>query len=149
MAVNLAPAEELLPIQGVRVGSAAAEIKYGGRLDLAIFEFVEGTQVGGVFTQSHFAAAPVVLARARQLDARAWLINSGNANAATGDLGEQDAAETCAETARYLQMEAAQVQPFSTGVIGERLPVERMRAGIANVTNPYLKRVGWTPPRRS
>ena len=94
MAVNLAPAEELLPIQGVRVGSAAAEIKYGGRLDLAIFEFVEGTQVGGVFTQSHFAAAPVVLARARQLDARAWLINSGNANAATGDLGEQDAAET-------------------------------------------------------
>lgn len=142
MAVNLLPPDTLLPVAGVRIGTAAAEVKYAGRLDMALFEFCDGVDTGGVFTQSHFAAAPVVLARARQDGNRAWLINSGNANAATGDLGQQDASATCAEAARYLQLAEQQVQPFSTGVIGERLPLERMLKGISACASD-LREDGW------
>ena len=130
MAVNLSAPERLLPVPGVRIGCTEAEVKYAGRLDLAVFEFCEGTQTGGVYTQSHFAAAPVLLARARQADNRAWVVNSGNANAATSHQGEVDAASVCAHAGRLLQLSGEQIQPFSTGVIGERLPVERMNAGL-------------------
>ena len=142
MAVNLEPVTHLDPVPGVRIGCTAAEIKYAGRLDLVLFEFCEGTDSGGVFTQSHFAAAPVVLARARQNENRAWLINSGNANAATGEKGELDAQEVCAHAARYLQINEQQVQPFSTGVIGERIPVDRMTQGVARCYE-NLREDGW------
>lgn len=115
---------------GVRVGSACAGIKQTQRHDLALFSFEENTQVAGVYTQSHFAAAPVLLAREREADARAWVINSGNANAATGGPGSQDAGEVCAHAGRLLQLPGTEVQPFSTGVIGERLPVDKVNAAL-------------------
>ena len=130
MPVNLAPASNLLPVPGVRVGSACAGIKQTERHDLALFELAPGSDVGGVYTQSHFAAAPVVLARAREAGARAWVINSGNANAATGGPGSQDADDICAQAGRLLQIPGTEVQPFSTGVIGERLPVEKVNAAL-------------------
>lgn len=130
MAVNLAPPSNLLPVPGVHVGAACAEIKQNTRNDLALFEFAEGTQVAGVYTQSHFAAAPVQMARDNETQTnhlcRSWVVNSGNANAATGTEGLSDAGAICAKAARLLQLPDTEVQPFSTGVIGERLPVERM-----------------------
>ena len=130
MAVNLAPPTNLLPVPGVRAGAACAEIKQDKRNDLALFEFAEGTQVAGVYTQSHFAAAPVQIARDNEAETqhlcRSWVINSGNANAATGEEGLSDAGSICAKAGRLLQLPEVEVQPFSTGVIGERLPVERM-----------------------
>jgi glutamate N-acetyltransferase/amino-acid N-acetyltransferase len=147
MAVNLEAASDLLPVAGVRIGCAEAEIKYSCRLDLVLFEFCEGTDSGGVYTQSHFAAAPVVLAKARQTQSRSWLVNSGNANAATGEQGELDAANVCSQAARLLQISDQQVQPFSTGVIGERLPVERMNAGLLDCYQG-LNEDGWLDAAR-
>ncbi|MGK0258467.1 MAG: glutamate N-acetyltransferase/amino-acid N-acetyltransferase, partial [Candidatus Azotimanducaceae bacterium] len=147
MAVNLEAASDLLPVAGVRIGCAEAEIKYSGRLDLVLFEFCEGTDSGGVYTQSHFAAAPVMLAKARQTQSRSWLVNSGNANAATGEQGELDAANVCSQAARLLQISDQQVQPFSTGVIGERLPVERMNAGLLDCYQG-LNEDGWLDAAR-
>lgn len=144
MAVNLQPPATLLPIAGVRVGSACADVKGTGgtRPDVAVFSFSEGTDIGGAFTQSHFAAAPVLLSRARNGRARAWVINSGNANAATGDEGRTDADEICGQTARLLGLSTDQVQPFSTGVIGERLPVERINRAV-EVCYADLSEDGW------
>ena len=142
MAVNLRAPKKLLPVPGVRVGAAIAGIKQSERADLALFEFTEGCQVGGVYTQSHFAAAPVLLARQRQRRARSWIVNSGNANAATGAPGNRDAADLCNHAAGLLQVGAEQVQPYSTGVIGERLPVEKMQAGL-NAAYASLSEDGW------
>ncbi|MEM9620240.1 MAG: bifunctional glutamate N-acetyltransferase/amino-acid acetyltransferase ArgJ [Pseudomonadota bacterium] len=142
MAVNLQAPTELLPVPGVRVGSACAAIKQDKRNDLALFEFCTGTQVAGVYTQSHFAAAPVQLARARQAGCRSWVVNSGNANAATGEAGVADAGRICASAARLLQIPDVEVQPFSTGVIGERLPVERMQAALDGCYS-NLSENGW------
>lgn len=142
MPVNLDPPSELLPVAGVRLGTACAGIKQTERHDIALFEFVVGTQVAGVYTQSHFAAAPVLLARERQANSRAWVVNSGNANAATGDLGSLDAQDVCAHAARLLQIPGTEVQPFSTGVIGERLPVEKMNQALNHASN-QLADDGW------
>ena len=130
MAVNLQAAAHLSAVPGVRVGTACAGIKQNARHDLALFEFVQGTHVAGVYTQSHFAAAPVLLARARQAHSRSWVVNSGNANAATGEPGILDAQGVCAHASRLLQIPEEEVQPFSTGVIGERLPVKKIQAGL-------------------
>ena len=130
MAVNLPPLGELLPIDGIELGSAAAGIKYQDRLDLAVMRLAEGSVVGGVFTQSAFQAAPVRVARERQGRARALLVNSGNANAATGERGLDDALASCAHLAAVLDVAEAQTMPFSTGVIGEFLDMDAMRRGI-------------------
>ena len=148
MAVNLAPAKNLLAVPGVRVGAAAGAVKNTNVLDIAVFAFDDGTDVGGVYTQSHFAAAPVVLARQRGTRAQAWVVNSGNANAATGVRGEQDAVSVCSQAARLLQLEGEQVQPFSTGVIGERLPVERMNQALINCAQ-NLSQDGWLDAARA
>ena len=142
MAVNLKPAADLHPVPGVRIGTACASIKNSDKQDLALFEFAEGTEVGGVYTQSHFAAAPVQLARTRQTQTRSWVVNSGNANAATGEAGLADAQLVCAHAARLLQHADVQIQPFSTGVIGERLPVQRMVEGL-NEAYTELRDDGW------
>lgn len=144
MAVNLHSPASLLPISGARAGSACADVKGtgGAGLDVAVFSFCEGTDVGGAFTQSHFAAAPVVLARARNSRARAWVVNSGNANAATGEAGLADADAVCRCVARLLELDVAEVQPFSTGVIGERLPVERINQAI-DTCHSNLTEDGW------
>ena len=130
MAVNVPPLGELLPIAGIRVGAAAAGIKYPDRLDLAVLQLAPGSTVGGVFTRNAFAAAPVTVARARLPQARALVINSGNANAATGERGLQDADASCAHMAERLELAPGQVLPFSTGVIGEFLNMDAIRHGI-------------------
>jgi glutamate N-acetyltransferase/amino-acid N-acetyltransferase len=148
VAVNLTAASDLLPVPGVRVGSACAGIKQTERHDIAMFDFVAGTEIAGVYTQSHFAAAPVVLARARQSSSRAWVVNSGNANAATGEQGTSDAVGVCAHAARLLQIPDTEVQPFSTGVIGERLPVDQMNEALEHAY-AGLDESGWLAAARA
>ena len=133
MPVNLNTPGPLAPIAGVRLGSAEAAIKKPGRQDLLLIELAPGTRAAGVFTQNAFCAAPVQLCRQRLAETsavRALLINAGNANAATGAGGLADAEATTAAVADALACTPAQVLPFSTGVIGQRLPVERMLAAI-------------------
>ncbi|GAB3659799.1 bifunctional glutamate N-acetyltransferase/amino-acid acetyltransferase ArgJ [Ramlibacter alkalitolerans] len=134
MAVNLsAPgAATLHPVPGVRIGVAEAGIRKANRKDLTVVLLDEGTAVGGVFTQNRFCAAPVQVCREHLLagDIRAIVINTGNANAGTGEEGLARARATCAAAARLLQVAPAQVLPFSTGVIMEQLPVERIEAGL-------------------
>ena len=138
MAVNLPPLGELLPVPGVRLGMACAGIKQRRRDDLAIIELAEGSTVAGVFTQNRFRAPPVALAEARiqSGNPRLLLINSGNANAATGQRGFEDAEALCRRAAECCGngIAAEQVLPFSTGVIGERLPVAAMSEAIAAAT---------------
>lgn len=129
MAVNLAEPEGLMPVPGVRLAAIRTGIKDAPRDDLALALFDEGTVIAGVYTQSAFAAPPVALAKER-LTARAWIVNSGNANAATGQPGRADAIAVCDAVARELGLQGDDIQPFSTGVIGERLDVSRICAAI-------------------
>ncbi|MEE4281891.1 MAG: bifunctional glutamate N-acetyltransferase/amino-acid acetyltransferase ArgJ [Pseudomonadales bacterium] len=142
MAVNLSAPEQLLAVPGVRLGTACAGIKQTQRDDVAVFELAEGSETGGVFTQSHFSAAPVLLARQRQKKVRAWVVNSGNANAATGEPGVHDAEEVCSHAGRLLQISADEIQPFSTGVIGERLPVGKLKTAL-DTASAQLSEQGW------
>ena len=130
MGVNLPPLAELLPIDGISLGTAAGGIKYQERKDVAVALLAAGSVVGGVFTRNAFRAAPVVVASERLGHARALLVNSGNANAATGERGIADARACCAHLAAKAGLEEAAVLPFSTGVIGEFLPMDAMRKGI-------------------
>ncbi|AVO40560.1 bifunctional glutamate N-acetyltransferase/amino-acid acetyltransferase ArgJ [Simplicispira suum] len=135
MPVNLsAPiASELRPIAGIRIGTAEAGIKKPGRKDLTVFLLDEGAAIASVFTQNRFCAAPVQVARehlAGTSGIRALVINTGNANAGTGADGLARARRTCAAAAQALGIDAAQVLPYSTGVIMEPLPVERIEAGL-------------------
>ena len=135
MPVNLsAPlAAELHPIAGVRLGVTEAGIRKAGRKDLTLVLIDEGASVSAVFTQNRFCAAPVQLCRehlATGRGVRALLINTGNANAGTGAEGMKRARGTCDALARKLSLTPQEVLPFSTGVIMEPLPVERIEAGI-------------------
>ncbi len=135
MPVNLSTpaAAELLPVAGVSLGTAEAGIKRPNRKDLLVIKLDEGATVAGVFTQNRFCAAPVTVARehlASRKAIRALVVNTGNANAGTGEQGMAAARATCAEAARLLGCEAQQVLPFSTGVIMEPLPVEKIAAGL-------------------
>src|SRR4051812_40186426 len=134
MAVNLsAPgASSLFPVAGVRIGVAEAGIRKANRKDLTVFLLDPGAAVAGVFTQNRFCAAPVQVCREHLLrgDIRAMVINTGNANAGTGQDGLARARATCAAAAKLLKLAPEQVLPFSTGVIMEPLPVERIEAGL-------------------
>jgi glutamate N-acetyltransferase / amino-acid N-acetyltransferase len=134
MAVNLsAPsAASLHPVPGVRIGVAEAGIRKANRKDLTVFLLDEGTAVGGVFTQNRFCAAPVQVGREHLArgDIRAMVINTGNANAGTGDDGLVRARATCIAAARLLNLAPEQVLPFSTGVIMEPLPLDRIEKGL-------------------
>ncbi|MBC5781914.1 bifunctional glutamate N-acetyltransferase/amino-acid acetyltransferase ArgJ [Ramlibacter sp. USB13] len=134
MAVNLgAPrADSLHPVPGVRIGVAEAGIRKANRKDLVVFLFDEGTAVGGVFTRNRFCAAPVQVCREHiaRGDIRAMVINTGNANAGTGEDGLVRARTTCVAAARLLELAPEQVLPFSTGVIMEPLPVDRIEKGL-------------------
>jgi glutamate N-acetyltransferase/amino-acid N-acetyltransferase len=115
-------------VPGVRLASIAAGVKTSGGTDLVLFEFAEGSTSVGVFTQSIFAAAPVILGK-RHLESTAsryFLINSGNANAGVGDAGIVDAELCCTALSQFGGVRPEEVLPFSTGVIGERLPVEKI-----------------------
>lgn len=130
MPVNLAAPDpaSLLPVAGVRLGIASAGIKKPGRRDLTLIELTAGAQVAGVFTQNRFCAAPVTVCKLHlaQGDIRALLINTGNANAGTGAEGLARARRTCEAVAALLGVKAENVLPFSTGVILEPLPVDRI-----------------------
>ena len=135
MPVNLsAPvASDLHPIAGLRIGVAEAGIRKVGRKDLTVFLLDEGAAVAAVFTQNRFCAAPVQVCRTHLEGGqaiRAMVVNTGNANAGTGAEGLQRARATCEAVAQQLGLQAAQVLPFSTGVIMEPLPVERIVAGL-------------------
>ena len=132
MAVNLSVPGKLLEIPGIQMGTARTGIKSADRDDVAVFSFALGTTTAGVYTQSSFIAPPVQLAKARQAYCRAWVINSGNANAATGELGHQDADAVCSDVAEHLDIDLANVLPFSTGVIGERLNVPALKKAVTN-----------------
>jgi glutamate N-acetyltransferase / amino-acid N-acetyltransferase len=135
MAVNLQPTrpEDLHPVPGVRLGVAEAGIRRPGRKDLLLMALAEGARVAGVFTQNRFCAAPVQVAKEHLVSGRpprALLVNTGNANAGTGTEGLLRARETCGAAARLLRCESEQVLPYSTGVIMEPLPAERVLAGL-------------------
>ena len=135
MPVNLqAPLpQDIHPVPGVRIGVVMAGVRKANRRDLVLFVLDEGTAVAGVFTQNRFCAAPVQLCRehlAAGTGIRALLINTGNANAGTGADGLQRARHTCAALAALMGLQPRQVLPFSTGVIMETLPVERIEAGL-------------------
>ncbi|MDE0056078.1 MAG: bifunctional glutamate N-acetyltransferase/amino-acid acetyltransferase ArgJ [Gammaproteobacteria bacterium] len=148
MAVNLPPAGELSAVPGIRIGTAAAGIKYREREDLALFAFGEGSTVGGVFTRNSFRAAPITLAAERLGAARGFVVNSGNANAATGERGLADARSSCVLAAEVLGCDANEVLPFSTGVIGEFLPMERVADGIGRAAEA-LSEDAWLPAARA
>lgn len=134
MPVNLsAPsAADLHPVPGVRIGVAEANIRKPNRKDLTVFLLDEGAAVAGVFTRNRFCAAPVQVCREHLArgDIRAMVINTGNANAGTGEDGLVRARATCIALARKLDLAPEQVLPFSTGVIMEPLPLERIEAGL-------------------
>lgn len=136
MPVNLsAPnSAELYPVSGLRIGVTEAGIRKANRKDLSVVLIDEGASVAGVFTQNRFCAAPVQICRehlAAGAEIRALLINTGNANAGTGADGRARALSTCAALAKHLQITPAQVLPFSTGVIMETLPNDRIETGLA------------------
>jgi glutamate N-acetyltransferase/amino-acid N-acetyltransferase len=137
MPVNIHPpkAEDLLGISGVRLGIAKAHVRKPNRKDLLLVSLDEGCRVAGVFTRNRYAAAPVLLCRehlagARDLPPRAILVNTGVANAGTGETGLANARATCVAVATALHIRPEQVLPLSTGVIMEQLPVEKIEAGI-------------------
>ena len=139
MPVNLPLPERsaLSPVAGVQLGIAEAGIKKANRKDLLVITLSPGTQVAGVFTLNRFCAAPVQLCRAHldwvtQMNSgiRALVVNTGNANAGTGEQGMRDALETCCALAAALSIQPEQVLPFSTGVILEPLPIAKLTAAL-------------------
>jgi len=133
MAVNLKPAENLLAVPGIRLASTSAGIYARQRPDLALIEFGEDASVSAVFTRNSFAAAPVIVAKQHQNQGagfRFCLINAGNANAGTGTKGIAAANATCRKLAELADCQTGMVLPFSTGVIGQDLPVEKINSAL-------------------
>lgn len=135
----------LHPVSGIRLGTTAAGIRKSNRRDLVLIECIAGTQAAATFTRNRFCAAPVIVAREHlaRSSPRALLINTGFANAGTGDEGLRDARVSCDAAARALDVAPESVLPFSTGVIGERLPVDRLIAGLPG-TMKALTPAGWS-----
>ena len=147
MAVGLIPIEEktILPVMGVTLGCAKAGIRKPDRLDLAVIQFCAGTEVAGVFTLNQFCAAPVLVCKERLGNAvpvRAFCINTGVANAGTGEKGVREAIEVCDQAATLLGVNKEAVLPFSTGVIMEHFPVEKMISALPECLN-NLRLDGW------
>ncbi|WP_417788312.1 bifunctional glutamate N-acetyltransferase/amino-acid acetyltransferase ArgJ [Stutzerimonas xanthomarina] len=131
MAVGLGPLPTLHPVPGFELGIASAGIKRPGRKDVVVMRCAEGSTVAGVFTLNAFCAAPVILAKQRAQGAVRYLLtNTGNANAGTGEPGMQAAIRSCASLAALAGVEADAILPFSTGVIGELLPTEKIEAAL-------------------
>ncbi|MEI8034796.1 MAG: bifunctional glutamate N-acetyltransferase/amino-acid acetyltransferase ArgJ [Betaproteobacteria bacterium] len=140
MPVNLPAAESITlhPVNGVRLGIAKANIRKPDRKDLLVMLLEEGTQVSGVFTQNRFCAAPVLVCRehlhraatAEHSGIRALVVNTGCANAGTGASGLLHSQQTCEALAQLIKVKPDQILPFSTGVIMEPLPIDRIVAGL-------------------
>ena len=144
MAVGLQGLPTLHPVPGVRLGTAAAGIRKKDRRDLVVIECAPGTLAAATFTKNRFCAAPVTVAREHLENnpPRALLVNTGIANAGTGKPGLEDALASCEALAKHLHCQPGEILPFSTGVIGERLPRERLLAGLPTcIAN--LSENGW------
>jgi glutamate N-acetyltransferase/amino-acid N-acetyltransferase len=145
MAVGLTGLPVLHPVAGIRLGTARAGIRKMDRRDLVIIECAAGATTAAVFTRNRFCAAPVTVARehlARGVP-RALLINTGFANAGTGEPGLADARACCEALANQMRCKSDEILPFSTGVIGERLPVDRLVAGLSGCLSG-LSDDGWS-----
>ncbi len=133
MAVNLPPPDPaaLHAVPGVELGVAMAGVRKAGRKDLLVMRLAAGSTIAGVFTQNRFCAAPVVLAKKHLKNGvQALVVNTGNANAGTGKQGLERARQVCEALASHLDCDAEQILPFSTGVIMEPLPADRIVAGL-------------------
>ena len=156
MPVNLSAPDpaSLLPVPGVELGWAEAGIRKANRKDVLVIRLAEGSAVAGVFTQNRFCAAPVQMCRAHLnigRGIRALVVNTGNANAGTGEPGLAAARDTCAALADQLGCDAVQILPFSTGVIMEPLPVARLVAGLPQAVarlESLAATLGCTTPER-
>lgn len=140
MAVNLRSPDpaSLFTVNGIELGWAEAGIRKSSRKDLLVVRIADGASVAGVFTQNRFAAAPVLLCRERlatERGVRALVINTGNANAGTGGPGLVAARASCDALAELIRCDAGQVLPFSTGVIMEPMPIDRLIAGLPQAVN--------------
>ena len=146
MAVGLNKPGDISSVAGVELASVSAGIKKNGKDDLVVLVFDESSSCAATFTRNAFCAAPVTLAKQHLSSARprALLINSGNANAGTGDIGMQNAVHSCELLAEKLNCSAEQVLPFSTGVIGEQLQMDKMRSGIDRIVD-HLSEYNWLP----
>lgn len=135
MSVGLIEPDILLPIKGIRLAAVSAGIKKNKNKDLVLIELAENSACAAVFTKNKFCAAPVILAKKNIAAAspRYLLINSGNANAGTGKQGVEDANASCQLVAKQTGCSAQEVLPFSTGVIGESLPVEKIAMALSSV----------------
>ena len=129
MPVGLGPLPTLYPVPGFRLGIASAGIKRAGRKDVVVMEAAPGSQMAGVFTTNAFCAAPVTLCKRHMGNAPRYLLtNTGNANAGSGKPGMEAALRTCEALAGLVQVQSGQILPFSTGVIGEVLPADKIIA---------------------
>lgn len=145
MAVGDVSMPQMHAVKGVKIGSAEAYVRYQNRRDLVVFEFSPGTNVAGVFTQNAFCAAPVRVCK-KHLEMgnpRYLVVNTGNANAGTGTLGMENAKATCFKLAELAHVEPFEILPFSTGVIGEQLPIDRLIQGLQPALNT-LNESSWT-----
>jgi glutamate N-acetyltransferase / amino-acid N-acetyltransferase len=135
MAVGLSEPESISPIPGIKLASLSAGIKKNNKTDLVLISCGPGTSAAAVFTRNAFCAAPVIVAKSHlsSESPRALLINSGNANAGTGDTGLRNAEQSCQLLADALGCDADQVLPFSTGVIGQQLPMDKLASGIERI----------------
>ncbi|MCC5859174.1 MAG: bifunctional glutamate N-acetyltransferase/amino-acid acetyltransferase ArgJ [Ectothiorhodospiraceae bacterium] len=145
MAVGLGPLPDMRPVTGVRLGTVSAGVKTPGRRDLVVMELATGSRLAAVFTRNRFSAAPVVVAREhrQRTTPRYLLINTGNANAGTGERGLRDARDCCEALAALVGVAPEAVLPFSTGVIGEPLPVDRIRQRLPAAV-AALDPAGWS-----
>lgn len=137
MPVNMSELTELKSVAGVRLNSICAGIKRTDRDDVTLFELIEGTTCAAVFTKNAFCAAPVEIAKQHltEIMPRFWLINAGNANAGTGEQGLINAKRSCSSVSILGKCEENQVLPFSTGVIGQPLPVEKIESILPDLLN--------------
>lgn len=144
MAVNLSipSPSDIYTVQGVQIGIASAGIRKADHNDVTVFQFAAGTTIAGVFTTNRFRAAPVQVCEANlasDSDTQAFIINTGNANAGTGEPGLVDARQTCSSLGKLLNIRPSQVLPFSTGVILEPLPLNKLLnalpAALADLQN--------------
>ena len=150
MAVGLKEPGELFPVSGIRLATAAAGIRYSNRDDMALLEIAEGSTIAAVFTLNKYCAAPVTLAKEHlaQTSSRALLINAGIANAGTGKQGMDNARQSCTAVAESLGLFAEQVLPFSTGVIGEQLPMTALLGGVGELADD-LSDDNWLPAAKA
>tara|TARA_B110001450_G_scaffold36821_1_gene32645 strand:- start:3803 stop:5008 length:1206 start_codon:yes stop_codon:yes gene_type:complete len=144
MATGKGQLPTLHPVTGFKLGIASAGIKTPGRKDLVVMEIAEGSTVAGLFTQNAFCAAPVTIAKAHLASTtpKYLLVNTGNANAGTGEQGLSDALQSCDVLAAITSVKKDQILPFSTGVIGELMPMDRLLKGLP-IAAAALSQEGW------